>query len=116
MSLPNGVRRDGVTQDQRPLITRHPHFRNLLIAGGGSYTHAKDLPLIGKSIAKLALDPQACSPYGWEKEKADEQHNQPALSTMVTFEELETKASKDPRVLRWNADIGPTFEAGKWEV
>lgn len=56
------------------------------------------------------------SPYGWKKEEAGKHLNQPALSRTVTFEELEAKASKDPRVLRWKADIEPRFEAGKWEV
>lgn len=105
-----------MTQDQRPLIARHPHFRNLLIAGGGSYTHAKDLPLIGKGAAKLAHDPEACGPYGWEQDEAGGHHNQPALSTTITFDELNLQASKDPRVLRWKADARSEIRTGKWNI
>lgn len=51
-ALPN-ISRAGVTGNQKPIIARHPDHINLVIAGGGSYTHAKDLPYIGRVVTEV---------------------------------------------------------------
>lgn len=81
---------------QVPYITRHPQYSNLTIAGGGSYTHGKDLPTIGQSIVKAAegqLQEASMHRYGWErKEDLSEPDSQPLLSTGPTYEALEKEA------------------------
>lgn len=39
---------DGVTGSQKHNIVRYPEHCNLIVADGGSYTHAKDIPYIGR--------------------------------------------------------------------
>ena len=45
--------KNDVTEDQKSLIARHSHFRNLIIIENESYTHVKDLFFINKSVVKL---------------------------------------------------------------
>jgi len=56
--------RDGVTEDQNPIIARHPNYANLLIACEASYTYAKDRPHIGLVVAGLLKGDEAV-PFGW---------------------------------------------------
>lgn len=94
--------RDGVTGNQKPIIVRHPDHTNLVIAGGGSYTHAKDLPYIGRIITEVMQGTEIHSQFGWDDTHA-EQHldNQPALCTDLFFDDLELEASRDQRVKNW---------------
>ena len=90
--------RDGVTEDQNPIIARHPQHPNLLVAGGASYTYAKDLPEIGVAIVDT-LNGNARASFGWDQSLAQEGgHNQPALRSRFNFEELECEASKNIKV------------------
>lgn len=45
--------RDAIAPRQVPYITQHPQYLNLTIAGGGSYTHGKDLPTVGQLIVEV---------------------------------------------------------------
>lgn len=100
-ALPNGFR-DGVTGNQKPIIARHPDHTNLVIAGGGSYTHAKDLPYIGRVITDVVQGTEIHSQFGWDQSH-DEKHldNGPALYTDLLFDDLELEASRDQRVKDW---------------
>jgi len=90
--------RDGVTEDQNPIIARHPQHPNLLVAGGASYTYAKDLPEIGVAIVDTLNGNERAS-FAWNKSSAQEGgHNQPALRAHFDFEELERKASQNSKV------------------
>ncbi len=94
--------RDGVTEDQKPIITRHPQHSNLVIAGGGSYTHAKDLPYIGQIVVEVLDGTKNHTQYGWAESSPHKCFdNQPALRTNLKFGDLELEASKDVRVQRW---------------
>ena len=94
--------RDGVTDDQKPIITRHPQHPNLVIAGGGSYTHAKDLPDIGQIVVEVLNGTRNHSQFGWGESSSDRcLANQPALRTDLIFDDLEFEASQDERVQRW---------------
>lgn len=81
---------------QVPYITQHPQYSNLTIAGGGSYTHGKDLPTIGQSIVEASngqLQEASKRRYGWHrKEDLSEPDSQPLLSTGQTYEILEKEA------------------------
>ena len=44
--------RDAMALGQVPYIIQHPQYSNLTIAGGGSYTHGKDLPTIGQLMVE----------------------------------------------------------------
>jgi len=91
-----------VTTDQKPIITRHPKHPNLTIAGGGSYTHAKDLPYIGRIIVEVVNGSKNHPQFGWAESFADRSFdNQPALRTDLNFRDLELKASEAERVQRW---------------
>lgn len=93
--------RDGVTEDQNPIIARHPQHPNLLIAGGASYTHAKDLPEIGVAVVDT-LNGNETASYGWAKSPTQKGgHNQPALRAHRDFEELEREASQNIQVKHW---------------
>ena len=90
--------RDGVTEDQNPIIARHPQHSNLLVAGGASYTYAKDLPDIGGAIVDT-LNGNGRASFGWDQSLAQEGgHNQPALRSRFNFEELEREASQNIKV------------------
>ncbi len=90
--------RDGVTEDQNPIIARHPQHPNLLVAGGASYTYAKDLPEIGVAIIDTLNGNERAS-FAWNKSSAQEGgHNQPALRAHLDFEELERKAFQNSQV------------------
>ena len=95
------IHRDGVTDDQNPIIARHPQHQNLLIAGGASYTHAKDLPEIGLAIVDT-LNGKGTASFGWARSSMPQgSHNQPALLAHMDFEELEHQASQSAEVERW---------------
>lgn len=100
-ALPN-TSRDGVTGNQKPIIARHPDHNNLIIAGGGSYTHAKDLPYIGRFITDVVQGIEIHSQFGWDNSHAGKHlDNQPALCTDLLFDDLELEASRDQRVKDW---------------
>lgn len=88
--------RDAMAPGQVPYITQHPQCSNLTIAGGGSYTHGKDLPTIGQSIVEASngqLQEASKQRYGWHrKEDLSEPDSQPLLSTGQTYEILEKEA------------------------
>ena len=88
--------RDAMAPGQVPYITQHPQYSNLTIAGGGSYTHGKDLPTIGQLIVKAAQGDLQAAPknrHGWHRQESlREPDNQPLLSTGQTYEELEKQA------------------------
>lgn len=87
-----------MTEDQNPIIARHPEHPNLLVAGGASYTYAKDLPEIGAAIVDTLNGNQRAS-FGWDKSSAQQSgHNQPALRAHSNFEELEREASQNIKV------------------
>lgn len=95
-------RRDGVTEDQKPIIARHPKCPNLLIAGGASYTHAKDFPNVGRTVSNTLNGYETHASFGWDPPSAHRCFdNQPALRTGANFEDLELEASKDERVQLW---------------
>lgn len=53
---------------QVPYITRQPQYSNVTIAGGGSYSHGKDLSVIGQSIVEAAegqLKEGSKQRHGW---------------------------------------------------
>ncbi len=94
--------RDGVTEDQKPIITRHPQHPNIVLAGGCSYTHAKDLPDIGQTVQEVLDGMKNHTQFGWAESSSYKRFdNQPALRTDLNFRELELEASKDERVQRW---------------
>lgn len=94
--------RDGVTGDQKPIITRHPKCPNLVIAGGGSYTHAKDLPRIGQLVVDVLNGVAINTKFGWAGSSDHKDfHNQPLLQTNSNFKDLELEASRDERVQCW---------------
>lgn len=86
--------RDAVTEDQTPLIARHPDHNNLLIASGGSYTRAKDFPTIGRIIDNPSEE------FGWNSSINEEkmEHNQPLLLTSDLFSDLNDAAARNPEV------------------
>lgn len=87
-----------MTEDQNPIIARHPQHPNLLVAGGASYTYAKDLPEIGGAIVDT-LNGNGRVSFGWDQSLAQEgRHNQPALRSRFNFEELEREASQNIKV------------------
>lgn len=71
-------------------------YSNLTIAGGGSYTHGKDLPTIGQSILEAAarqLKEASKQRHGWlRSENSSEPDSQPLLSTGQSFDTLEKEA------------------------
>lgn len=73
-----------------------------MIAGGGSYTHAKDLPYIGQIVVEVLNETKNYTQFGWDELSAhDAFDNQPALRTDLNFWDLELEASNDERVQRW---------------
>ena len=95
--------RDGVTDDQKPLIARHPKHANLTIAGGGSYTHAKDLPYIGRLVLEVVhnIDSQ----HRWDDPSLSTCfENQPMLKATTEFKDLDLAASKIDGVQHWKLD------------
>lgn len=90
-------RRDGVTEDQTPLISWHPKHANLGIAWGASFTRAKDFPIIGRTIYEILILGRPSGEYGWNSKPTEDkiQHNQPHLLTSDTFEKLDEKAATD---------------------
>ena len=91
--------RDSVTEDQNPLIARHPNHPNLFIAGGGSYTHAKDLPQVGQLVRDVLNGVGVDIRYQWiNASLSTGLHNQPALKSMATFIDLDSQASRDENV------------------
>lgn len=94
--------RDGVTDDQKPIITRHPNHPNLIVAGGASYTHAKDLPTIGLTVSDTVNGKESHASYGWAASSPHKDlDNQSALRTTLEFRDLELEATKDKRVQDW---------------
>ena len=105
-SLNANLYRDGVTGNQKPIIVRHPHHPNLVIAGGGSYTHAKDIPYIGRIVTEVLRGTETYGEFGWEESSADKDlDNQPALYTDRVFADLELEAGKEPRVMSWKEGL-----------
>ena len=73
-----------------------------MIAGGGSYTHAKDLPYIGQIVVEVLKGTKNHTQFGWDESSTQKSFdNQPALRTDLNFRDLELEASKDKRVQRW---------------
>lgn len=71
-----------MTEDQNPIIARHPRHLNLVLAGGGSYTYAKDLPGIGAAVVE-ALNGKMRAAFKWDKETAMEgRHSADAEGTV----------------------------------
>ena len=94
--------RDGATVNQNPIIARHPDHANLVIAGGGCFTYAKDLPYIGRVITEVVQGTEIPSQFGWGELAAGKHlDNQPALHTKPLFNDLELEASRDQRVKDW---------------
>lgn len=80
-----------------PYITRHPEILNLIIAGGASYTHGKDLPTIGKTIVKVLddrLEESSRIRHGWRRLETPEPSSQPLLASGRQYHELETEARR----------------------
>ena len=74
----------------------------MVIAGEGSYTHAKDLPYIGQIVVEVLKETKNYTQFGWDELSAhDSFDNQPALRTDLNFRDLKLEASKDERVQRW---------------
>ena len=91
-----------MTEDQKPIITRHPNHPNLVVAGGSSYTHPKDLPGIGRIILEVLDGTMKHTQFGWAESSAHECYdNQPALGTDLKFEDLEIEASRENQVQHW---------------
>ncbi|KAL2014910.1 hypothetical protein VTK56DRAFT_7013 [Thermocarpiscus australiensis] len=85
---------DGVTETQAPLITRHPVIENVILACGGSYTRAKDLPTDGGYVALLLNGEHVPERFSWKGLTATE-GDQPLLVGRDSFETLEAQAQKD---------------------
>ncbi|KAK4119491.1 hypothetical protein N657DRAFT_637284 [Parathielavia appendiculata] len=85
---------DGVTETQAPLITRHPGIENLILACGGSYTRAKDLPTDGGYVARLLNEEGGPERFTWKGATSTEQ-DQPLLVGRTNFECLEEQAQKE---------------------
>jgi hypothetical protein len=102
--------RDGVTQDQTPLISWHPKHENLGIAWGASYTRAKDLPIIGRMIFDILFLDHQPGEFGWYSAPIEDkvQHNQPHLLATDHFEDLEKEAAKDEAVQIFRKE-GPDY-------
>lgn len=92
-------RSDGVTGNQAPLIASHPALSNLLVAGGGSYTRAKDLPTNGAYVANLLNGGEVPSRFSWD-DLASTGQDHPHLVPKTDFAFLEAEARKD---------LGPAF-------
>ena len=98
-----------MTEDQNPIIARHPQHPNLLVAGGASYTYAKDLPEIGAAIVDT-LNGNARASFEWDKPSPQESgHNQPALRAYSNFEELEREASRNSKVKHLRETLSEYF-------
>jgi hypothetical protein len=96
--------RDGITQTQDPLISRHPGYNNLVIAGGGSYTRAKDLPTLGKNVLN-AISGDPTPDYCWNVVGKSALHSdQPLLLPKGNFKDLEAAAMNDPEVREWRQE------------
>ncbi len=94
--------RDGITSNQKPIITRDPECTNLVIAGGGSYTHAEDLLSIGRIVTEVLHGTESHCQFGWDESSAGAHlDNRPASHTDLLFDDLELEASRDQRVMDW---------------
>lgn len=80
-----------------PLICKHPEVANLVVAGGGSYNHAKDAPGIGRRILDAVKGPgdPAC---GWNSTSSSTSGVQAHLMTQSNFPDLEQEAARDGAV------------------
>lgn len=70
---------------------------NLVVAGGGSYNHAKDAPGIGWRILDTVKGPgdPAC---GWNSTSSSISGVQAHLKTQTNFLDLEQEATRDGAV------------------
>jgi hypothetical protein len=57
-------RRDSVTEDQTPLISWHPDYKNLGLAWGASFTRTKDFPTISRKIYEILFLDHPFGEYG----------------------------------------------------
>lgn len=91
--------RDGVTEDQTPLISWHPNHTNLAVCLGASFTRAKDFPIIGRMIHEILFENKSSEEYGWDSKPIDTiQNNQPLLDTDSLFTDLNNEAAMDRKV------------------
>jgi hypothetical protein len=92
--------RDGVTEDQTPLISWHPEHPNLAVALGASFTHAKDFPIAGSTIDEILFQKNPSEEFGWFSTPGKDriQHNQPLLLTKNLFTDLNDIAAMDEEV------------------
>jgi hypothetical protein len=92
--------RDGVTEDQTLLISWHPDHGNLGMAWGASYTHGKDLPIIGRIIDQILLHDKPSEEFGWLSASSigSVPHNQPLLWTDRLFSDMNDDATRDREV------------------
>ena len=104
-------RRDGVTEDQTPLISWHPEYDNLGIAWGASFTRAKDFPIIGRTIYEILFLGHPSEEYGWNAKPSEDksQHNQPHLLTDDYFETLDKMAATNEDVQRLKQQDPPYY-------
>ncbi|KAF1949669.1 hypothetical protein CC80DRAFT_484052 [Byssothecium circinans] len=86
---------DGVTETQDPIIARHPQFRNLVCAAGGSFNRAKDLPTIGSIVADVLSGQRVSDRYSWEPKTKYSHRNQPHLVGRGDFATMEKEAQQE---------------------
>lgn len=83
-----------MTGTQAPLIARHPVIENVILACGGSYTRAKDLPTDGAYVAGLLLGAAGPERFSWNG-LASTEADHPHLVGHADFESLEAQAKED---------------------
>jgi hypothetical protein len=76
----------------------------LIIAGGGSYNHAKDAPTIGRTIVQVT-EGVTETDYGWDPPIYENPCNQPHLLTDNDFMELEREAAMDSAVVKIHSEM-----------
>src|SRR5438552_11576143 len=87
-----------MTQTQNHIISCHPHYDNLFIAGGGSYTHTKDLSILRENVLNLINIDSVKLEYGWDPCIYSLHNDQPLLLARGNFKDLERIAEGDTEV------------------
>lgn len=87
--------RDGLTETHDPIVAKHPDLSNLVLAAGGSFNRAKDLPTIGSIVADVLGGKSVHDRYGWQPKLQDSHHDEPNLLSQGDFTAMEEQAKAD---------------------
>ena len=96
--------RDGMNDNQKPLISRHPRYSNLTLACVGGYNRAKFIVSLGREIVEVANGSRSRESHGWDSVQQPEQCDQRVLLSNRNFEDLEQEAAGDPVVKHWRSE------------